>query len=225
MIFKSYILEKNIQSAVNCKMALFYGENQGLKKKFKDSLKTSFKKIEILYLIQDEILKNEDILINEILNKSLFEEKKIIFIEHANDKILNVIDKIDKNIDEENDKILNILEELNEYIQEDRIFIFGDVLDKKSKLRSYFEKSKTLSSVACYRDNEIGIRKLILDELSGYEGLTGEIVNLLIQNTDLDRNKVNNEIGKINSFFINKKLNFIQLEKLLNIQSFFNNFE
>ena len=201
MIFKSYILEKNIQSAVNCKMALFYGENQGLKKKFKDSLKSSFKKIEILYLIQDEILKNEDILINEILNKSLFEEKKIIFIEHANDKILNVIDKIDKNIDEE------------------KLFIFADILDKKSKLRSYFEKSKTLSSVACYRDNEIGIRKLILDELSGYEGLTGEIVNLLIQNTDLDRNKVNNEIGKINSFFINKKLNFIQLEKLLNIQS------
>ena len=40
MIFKSYLLEKNIDQASSCKMFLFYGENEGLKKEFKEKLKT-----------------------------------------------------------------------------------------------------------------------------------------------------------------------------------------
>ena len=76
MIFKSYILEQNIQPANNYKIFLFYGENQGLKKEFKKNLKIQNKNQEILNLFQDEIIKNKNILVNEIKNKSLFNEKK-----------------------------------------------------------------------------------------------------------------------------------------------------
>ena len=76
MIFKSYILENNLESITKCKLFLFYGENNGLKKEFKAKLKTLHKNKEVLNFFQDEIIKNKDLLFNEINNKSLFNEKK-----------------------------------------------------------------------------------------------------------------------------------------------------
>ena len=69
-------------------MFLFYGENNGLKNDLKNKIISAFPKTGILNLFQDEIVKDRNILINEISNKSLFDEKKIIFINEANDKIL-----------------------------------------------------------------------------------------------------------------------------------------
>ncbi len=201
MIFKSYIIEQKIETIGNHNIFLFYGENEGLKKEFKEKLITQHKEEEILNLFQDDIIKNKDILINEVINKSLFNEKKIIFINQASDKVLDIIEEIADNIKEE------------------RIFLFSDVLDKKSKLRNYFEKSKSCGIVACYQDNEITIRKLILKKLSAYQGLTNEVVNFIIQNTGLDRNKINNEIDKIISFFKDKKIDLKTIDLLLNIRS------
>jgi len=132
MILKSYILEQSFQSINNYKLFLFYGENQGLKKEFKEKLRIKNKGQEILNLFQDEIIKNKNILVNEIKNKSLFNEKKIIFINQVNDKILDTID------------------EIIESMQDEKIFLFSDILDKKSKLRSYFEKSKSCGITPCY---------------------------------------------------------------------------
>ena len=201
MILKSYIIEQNINSLAQYKMILFYGENQGIKKEFKDNLKTIHKNKEVLNLFQEEIIKAKDFLINEISSQSLFGEKKLIFINEANDKILN------------------ILEELNEYIQEDRIFIFGDVLDKKSKLRSYFEKSKEHASVACYQDNGIGLKKIISNKLAGYSGINNQTINLIIQSSGLDRGKIYNEIEKIKNCFKEKKIEIEKLENLLNLKT------
>ena len=201
MIFKSYILEQNFQPINNCKVFLFYGENQGLKKEFKEKLKIENKNQEILNLFQDEIVNNKSILLNEITNKSLFDQKKIIFINEANDKILDII------------------EEAVENIQDEKIFLFSDILDKKSKLRTYFEKSKICGIVPCYQDNEIAIRKIIMQKLGDYQGLTTQIINFIIQNTGLDRNKVNNEIDKIISCFTDKRIDPKKIELLLNIRS------
>ena len=201
MIFKSYIIEQNIEIANNQKIFLFYGENQGLKKEFKKKLRVQNKDQENISLFQDEIIKNKNILINEINNKSLFNEKKIIFIDQANDKILDVVGEIIENI------------------KDDKIFIFSDILDKKSKLRNYFEKSKSCGIAACYPDNEITIRKIVTKRLSNYQGLTTQVINLIIQNTGLDRNKVNNEIDKIISCFKDKKIDHEKTELLLNIRT------
>ena len=98
MIFKSYILEENFQTIENLRMFLFYGENYGLKKEFKENIKNLNKSKEILNFFQDEIIKNKKILIDEISNKSLFNEKKIIFINEVNDKIIKIKNKKDKKI-------------------------------------------------------------------------------------------------------------------------------
>tara|TARA_Y200000002_G_C22659415_1_gene655038 strand:+ start:35 stop:1033 length:999 start_codon:yes stop_codon:yes gene_type:complete len=201
MIYKSYILEQSFQSIENLRMFLFYGENHGLKKDFKERIKDQNKNQEILNFFQDEIIKNKNILLNEISNKSLFNDKKIIFVNEANEKIIDIIEDVAENI------------------QDERIFLFADILDKKSKLRGYFEKSKLAGITACYKDNEITFRKIIMKKLHGYEGLSTEVINLIVINTGLDRNKLNNEIEKIISCFDDKKIDIKKLDLLLNTRT------
>ena len=161
MIFKSYILEKDLKIINNHSVFLFYGENHGLKKDFKENLKELNKNNEVINLFQSDVIKNKNILINEISNKSLFNEKKVIFI------------------DEINDKILEILEEVINHVEKENIFLFADILDKKSKIRDYFEKSKKIGITACYQDNAITIRNIISNKLNSYKGLNNEIINLI----------------------------------------------
>ena len=198
MILKSYNLEKSLKTLEKYKIFLFYGENEGLKRDFKLNLRNSYKDCEILNFYQDDITKNENNLINEVKNRSLFDKNKIIFISQVNDKLLSIIE--------------NILDE----IVDEKVFLFSDILDKKSKLRSFFEKSDICGISACYKDNEIAIRSIILKKLSKIKGVSTEIVNLIIRNTNLDRNKVNNEVDKIISCFQNSSLDFDKVNALLN---------
>ena len=92
MIFKSYILEKDLKKISDQPVFLFYGENHGLKREFKENLKQLNKNNEVINLFQSDIIKNKNILINEISNKSLFNEKKVIFIDEINDKILEILE-------------------------------------------------------------------------------------------------------------------------------------
>jgi len=196
MITKSYLVEKDIKLLTRFNSILFYGENIGLKKEFKKKIKNLYEKSLILNYIQDEVL-NTEILPNEIGNISLFEDKKIIFIENVNDKIYPLFEGVVKNIG--NNKII----------------FFADILDKKSKLRNRFEKSKEFNSVACYADNDISIRKIILDRLSNFKGLTSQNINLILENSNLDRARVQNELDKIISCFQDKIIDNEKLEMLL----------
>ena len=45
---------------------------------------------------QDEILKNEDIILNEIMNTSLFQKEKVFLINNSNDKLLNFLNSFAK---------------------------------------------------------------------------------------------------------------------------------
>ena len=201
MIYKSYILEQNPEAFNKNKIFLFYGENEGLKKEFKEKIRIINKEKEILNFFQDEIIKNKNIIFNEISNGSLFEKEKIIFINEVNDKVLDIL--------------INAAEIIND----EKIYLFSTVLEKKSKLRNYLEKSKVCGVTACYKDNEITIKKIISSKLSSYSGLTPQIINHIIQVTGLDRNKVNNELDKILNYFLDKKINFKDLDSLLNIKS------
>ena len=75
MIYKSYLIEKDIDN-LKKDLALFYGENLGLRIHFKKLLKLKFRKAEILILDQDEVLTNPNLIYNELINLSLFEKKK-----------------------------------------------------------------------------------------------------------------------------------------------------
>ena len=200
MNFKSYLIEKDYSYLKNLNSVLFYGENLGLKNDLKSKIKNLSKKALIINLNQEEILANENEFFQKLFNKSLFEDTKIFFINQANDKILEIIKEIEK---KENTP---------------KIFLFSELLDKKSKLRSYFEKSKTLGIVPCYADNDISLKKIILDKLKGYTGLSNQNLNLIVENCGLDRSKLNNELNKIVTFFENKVIETNKLEILLNLK-------
>ena len=201
MIIKSYILENDPKKTLNVKSILFYGVNIGLKKHFKNIFKKNNNKSLIKNFSQEDLIKNENILYDEINNSSLFNEEKLIFIEGATDKVFTYIEPII-------DKLKN-----------NKIIVFADLLDKRSKLRSYYEKSKTAIAVACYEDNEITIKKIITNELKDFRGLSGENINLIIDNCGVDRIKLENELSKIKTYFNNKSIEKNKLEDLLNLKS------
>jgi len=199
MIFKSYLIEKNLEN-LNKNLVLFYGENSGLKNELKKKIKHANKIAEKINFFQEDIIKNENNFLSEIFNKSLFEQKKVYFINQSSDKILDVIQKIENKLDNQ------------------KIYLFSDQLDKRSKLRNYFEKSNNAGAVACYTDNEITIRKIILDRLKDFKGLSAQNINMIIENCSLDRDKLNNEINKIVTYFIEKNIDNDKLESLLDIK-------
>jgi len=196
MIYKSYLIEQNI-NLLDKNLFLFYGENLGLKNELKDKIKFQNKNAEIINLSQDDIINNIDNFFNEILNISLFDEKKIYFINHVNDKILEAIKKIEPKIDSQ------------------KFYLMSELLDKRSKVRNYFEKSNNCGIVACYNDNEISFKKIIIERLKNYKGVTTENINLISDKCNLNRDKLNNELDKIYTFFLEKNIDRNKLEILL----------
>ncbi len=198
MIFKSYIIEKNYSQIEKTKSILFYGENNGLKTFFKKLIKKNNKETKIVSFLQEEILNNTNLLLSELNNLSLFEEKKIILIENVNDKILKVIEKP--------------LEGTLNY----QLLFFADILDKKSKLRNFYDKSKLYASIPCYPDNTITIQKIIQEQLKNYQGLSNLNLNIILEACGNDRSKVYNELDKIVSFCEDKKIETESLSRLVN---------
>ena len=199
MNYKSYLVEQNL-ATIKENITLLFGENLGFKNDLKNKIKLENKKSEIINYTQEEILKDSTVFFNNLTNISLFENNKIFFINNANDKLLPIIEEVEK------------------FINDQRIYIFSEVLDKRSKLRNYFEKSRNCAAIACYLDNEIGIKKIIKEELKGYVGLNAENLNLITENSSLDRSKLKNELEKIKTYFTDKKIEFDKLKKLLNVR-------
>ena len=116
MISKSYLIEQNLSTLNKYKMFLFYGENEGLKKELKDNIKQINKDKETISFFQDEIIKNNNILVNEVINKSLFDKQKVIFIDQVNDKILDILEIVSDSIDEERIFIFAVYSSAKEFI-------------------------------------------------------------------------------------------------------------
>ena len=200
MILKSYIVEQDINK-IDKSISLFYGENLGLINDFKKLIIESNKNTTIIRLNEEEVLKKDVILFREISNSSLFEEKKAIFIDQVSDKILNQILEIE-----------NISTDI-------KIYLFSGVLEKKSKLRNYFEKSKNFCVIACYEDNAITLKNIIQKKLKDFKGINMQNINLILENSNYSRAKLNNELDKINDFFHDKVLSVEKLEDLLNLKT------
>lgn len=197
MIHKSYIVEEDINVLKN-NLILIYGENTGLIDELKNKIIIQDKKNQIIRLTQEEVLKNENILFNEINNISLFGGEKTIFINNANDKIIKIIEKI--------------FPEINQ----NKIVILSNLLDKKSLLRKFFEKKTNTDLIACYQDDAQKIKKIIINELKEYTGLTQDIITIISENCSNNRIKLKNEIEKIKIYFKDKIIKEKELLKLIN---------
>ena len=196
MIYKSYKIEEDIELLSN-NISLFYGENLGLVDYFKNKIIFNYKKDKILRFNQHDILNNENRFFDELNNISLFSEKKIFLIQDVNDKLLKIFDEV----------LLNT--------NENKIFLFSGILEKKSKIRNFFEKEKLLNIIPCYQDSDLSMKKLINASLKNYSNLTPNVINVILENCGNDRIKLNNEINKIKCYFT-KKIDYVDLKKLLN---------
>ena len=198
MILKNYELNK-IKSIEN-KIFLFYGKNEGLKKEIIKNL--SLKDEETFVYEEKEILENSDIFFDKILTQSLFENKKLLIIKRATEKILKIIEVIkDKNI--ENTKII----------------INADVLEKRSRLRSFFEKDKKFVCIAFYPDDYRTILQLTNNYLKERNISISQLnINRIIEKCNFDRDVLFIELEKIENLSrTKKKINDEDISKLINI--------
>src|SRR5210317_1807377 len=198
MILKSFEIKK-IDQNIN-HLILFYGKNQGLKNEAIEILIKD--KNNLLNYEEKEILDNEDNFIENILSKSLFDPQKFVIIKRATDKILKIIEALHLKNLEDTTIILN-----------------SENLEKKSKLRSFFEKNKTLVCVPFYPDNDQTLSKLAYNFLREKKiSISSSNINLIVNKCSGDRETLINELQKIEFFSKNgKQINSDNISKLINL--------
>jgi DNA polymerase-3 subunit delta len=198
MIVKSFHLS-NV-NVYDFNYYLFYGENEGHKNELINEIFKKKIKGDMFNYEESWILINKDEFLTDLFNKSFFENDKLIIINRATDKILDLIEEIFKREPEGIKCILN-----------------AQILDKRSKLRSFFEKEKKIIISAFYNDNEISIKNYVFNFLKKNDlRLSNEIINLLIEKTDSNRQILKNELEKLKNLIITKKkINPVDIAKLV----------
>ena len=203
MITKSYEINKINFDKI--KLFLLYGKNEGLKDEITTFLIDN--KSEILTYDEKEVLNNQNEFIENILTKSLFEPTKKVIIKRASDKLLKVVEEVhNKNLDD-------IM-----------IIINADNLEKKSKLRSFFEKDKNLICIPFYPDNDQTLVKLAYNFLKEKKiMLSLENINTVVNKCNGDRENLFNELNKIENYCKSgKQIDNEIIARLTNITENFN---
>jgi DNA polymerase-3 subunit delta len=197
MIIKSFEINK-INLDLN-NLFLLYGKNNGFKNEFtKNIIK---KKNNVFNYEEKDILDNKDNFIEDLLTKSLFDDQKIVIIKRSTDKILNIIEDV-------------LSKKIN-----DIIILNADNLDKKSKLRSLFEKDKELICIPFYPDNEQTLSKLAYNFFKNKNiAISQANINLIIDKCNGDREALLNELNKIEHYVKEgKKISSDEIIKLTNL--------
>tara|TARA_Y100000768_G_scaffold368496_1_gene332552 strand:+ start:1742 stop:2743 length:1002 start_codon:yes stop_codon:yes gene_type:complete len=199
MLIKSYELKNNLKSKVN--VYLLYGENSELiEEVINRDIKTLFSKN--LYIYEEsEILSDKDNFELSLFNKSFFENEKLIIINRSTDKILELVK--------------NILEKNNSDI---KIILKAGILEKKSRLRNFFEKSKESFIIPFYEDNHQTLQNLALNFFKTNKiKISTQNINFILEKSKGSRVNLKNELIKIKNFSQNKTL--IEFDDLVKITS------
>ena len=203
MISKFYELAK-FKNKIN--YYLFYGENDGQKLDTIESNFKNFTKENTYKYSEKDILADTRIFLENLYSKSFFEKEKLIMIYDVTDKILGLIQ-----------------ENLKTKVEDIIIILIAKKLDKKSKIRNFFEKEKNLIIVPFYEDTSqtlISIAKKILNE--NKLNLSQENLNLIIERSQGDRINLKNELKKIINFSKGKKK--IELSDILKLTNLSENY-
>ena len=204
MIIKNYQLENNNISKYN--LFLLYGDNEGFKNEIIKKIYETTKYEKFLYY-EKEILNNIENFSNSLTTKSFFENEKIIIVKNATDKILSIIEDI-------------IKKNLTEII----IILDSEILDKKSKLRNFFEKEKDLACIAFYPDDFRNLNFICQNFFKEKKiKISQESINLIIERSNGSRYHLKNELEKIELYVFNKKeIELSEIIKLTNLGKNYN---
>ena len=204
MIVKFFEIKK--QNLDKDNYFLLYGNNTGL---IQETINQSLKPIKsknIFNYDEDEIIKDVEKFEESILNVSFFERDKLIIISRSTDKILKVIEAIiEKNLDD-----LSII-------------LISKGLEKKSKLRNFFEKSSKTICIPFYEDNNQTLVSLVQKFLLEKKiKISSENINLIVERARGDRINLYNELNKIDVFSKSKKR--IEADDILKLTNLSENF-
>jgi DNA polymerase-3 subunit delta len=204
MLIKSSELKSFKIQSIN--YYLFYGPNSGLiEETISKIFKPTFPK-NIINYDETEILNNINGFREMVFNKSFFDDEKFIIINRASNKILTVIQELVES------KITDL-----------KVIIKAEALEKKSKLRSYFEKNKSTVITAFYEDNYqsllLIISKIFRDKKIN---VSNEVINLIIERSKGNRVNINNELEKILTY--TKDHNKISLDDVLKLTNLTENY-
>ncbi len=161
---------------------------------------------DILKYDEVEVISEKDNFISNLKNGSLFNQKKIIIINRATDKIYNLVENI-----------------IEIYSYDTQIILNSGILDKKSKLRKLFEKDKSLICIPTYEDNNRTLQIVAKDFLNIEKiKISQENINILIERAMGDRKNLKNELIKLKNFSLTKKT--IQTEDIIKITNIAENY-
>ena len=192
---------------LNNHIFLLYGENEGLKNEVvKKNLENKF--LEATYKYDEsEILKNKEEFFMNLYSQSFFENKKLIIISRVTEKIKDIIEDMDEK------KLIDVV-----------IVLLSGTLDRKSKIRQLFEKSKVLTCIPFYEDNSqtlSSIASIFFREKK--VAMSTQTINLLVERSRGDRQNLNSELRKIESFLISNKT--IKIEDILKLTNLAENYD
>jgi len=201
MILKSFNLKKYLIKS-NTNIFLLYGENTGLiDQTIKDIFLPIFPKSVSNY-DESEILRDIENFKSVLFNKSFFENEKLIIINRGTDKILSIIEEL-----------------IEKKTQDIKVIIKSNFLEKKSRLRKFFEKDENTVIVAYYEDSYQTLYQLVQNFFKEKKlSISSENINLIIDRSKTNRNNIRTELEKILIFSKNKTtVQTKDLVKLINL--------
>ena len=205
MIVKYFDLKKSVIQ--NKKFFLLYGKNEGL---IEETIKNSLKPIlpkNVFNYEEKEILDDNDSFKENLINKSFFDNEKLIIVKRTTDKLFKLIEEL-----------------IPKNIEDISIIFVANILDKRSKIRNFFEKSDNTICVAFYEDNiqtlSIIAQKFLKERKIN---ISQQDLNILAERAKGDRINLTNELEKISNFSINKKT--IGIDEILKLSNLSENYD
>ena len=183
LIKENQLLQKFKEQNINYVPLPLYGPNEGLIRENYSKLKNFFNQAncEEINLIGKAITEQPEILIDEIKTVSMFNDHKIITIDQPLDKNVDTFEKAFQKLPN------NTL-----------IIVIANNLKKTSKIRRFFENSKSFFACANYEDDlRSNSQQIQTLEKNIGKTLNKDIKNYLNQNLSSDRMISNHEVDKI----------------------------
>ena len=204
MIIKYF--EINKKNLSKNKSFLLYGNNKGLIEEIIESTLKPILPKNIFKYDETEILNNIDEFKQNIFTKSFFEDEKLYIINRVSDKSFKLVKEI-----------------LSKNLDDFYIVLLSQSLDKKSKIRKYFETNKTTICIPVYEDN-FQILNNIAQKFSKEKklNLSQQIINIIVERAAGDRINLKNELTKLYSYSLNKKK--IELNDIIKITNLSENY-
>ena len=197
MIVKLSDLMKNQKETRN--FYLFYGANIGqIEEVINNMLKPKFSK-NIYNYDENEIISNISEFEENILNKSFFDNEKLIIINRGSDKILKIIENL-----------------IQKKITGTVIVIKTNILEKKSKLRNFFEKNSETICTPFYEDDYQSLMVITKNFFAQNKiKISPQSINFIVERSRKNRVSLRGELDKI-KIFCKKKLS-IELDDILKL--------